>query len=355
MTLQGAGFSPDCREIIQEIIQAFLRRNDRIEWLEWLPIALVAAEQADCWVSVFRGMRDEDQFALLSLLAGTEAGPLADALLIILAEHAGEIEDEQVRQIVLEETPLAHERNEQRLRCIQARLEMLQHVVEERKRRVRGEIELAVEIERLQQELADIRSQECEGEDDRFAEIHTLENEILHEETRREILKRYDRASRERLLEELKVEVAKLEADKRELEGQIAPATAARDAVRRDAESAVKVLAAVQAELISLENTRVETQSLIDTERAKVEAVRVQIDEMDNEVRRLSGERTGMEKQVDEAREICRRERTRLEELKKEAEQADFKEIVKRITDIYRMLPPDRGDEGFLPNPRRRQ
>lgn len=330
----------------ETLAQGFLQRRGAIDWLEWLPLAQVAAEAPLCWAAAFNQLALEQQFSLMDLLRLPAAGPLADSLLILLATYASEIADEQVRQYVLEDAQSAHERHGARLQALQSQLQPLTEQVGRARQRLQNDFDMAREIERLEQALAEMRGQENE-QDERFARVHELERELLRLETHRRILAHYDEAERRGYLEQLRAEVTAQKERKAELEQGIAAAIAERDTRQREMDTARQQLDAVGREV----GTGLEQATQLHQELARLAD---ELARQRNLEQRLRQEREQLRlqtvQQEQEERELRVRlqaECSRLQQLRETSQRAGMAELEQKVREVYALLPADLADQSF--------
>ena len=230
---------------LRDLVSSYLRRQEPIPWLDWLPLAEIAADTPERLAAAFNELALKQQFDLVGLLRMPDAGPLADAIVIALARYAAEIQDDQVRQFILEDASQSRAHQASVLEKIR---EQLAAQVTAARNRLQADFDLAQEIVRLEQELAEIRQREYD-QDERFARVHELEHEILTLEVRRRKLAEYDEAKRRHYLEALQAEVEALQQRKTALEEAIAAAIGEREKRLKEVQGRESELQTKQSEL----------------------------------------------------------------------------------------------------------
>ena len=267
---------------LRDLVSSFLRRREPIPWLDWLPVAEIAADTPERLVAAFNELSLEQQFKLINLLRMPDAGPLADAILIALARYEAEIQDEQVRQFVLKDASQSRAHQASVLEKIR---EQLAAQVAAARNRLQADFDLAKEIVRLEQELAEIRQREYD-QDERFARVHELELEILRLETRRRILTHYDEAERRRYHEALQAEVEALQQRKTALEEAIAAAIGERE----------KRLKEVQGRESELQTKQSELQAV----QSRLDALEQQVRETEDRLRETRDQQANLQNRLQE-------------------------------------------------------
>jgi chromosome segregation ATPase len=330
----------------QELADSLLQRRDPIDWLDWLPLLQNAVTAPPSWIAAFRALSLEQQFELAERLRLPAAGPLADALLVILARYADEIEDDQVRLYILEDAEAVHQRRTQQLQSLQHQMTPLAEQVTGTQQRLAKGFEIAQEITRLEQALAEMRIKESE-QDERFTRVHALERELLHLETRKRFLSYYNEAERQHDLQALHTEVTTQQDRKAELERRIAEAVSERDAARRTADKLAEELRTAQDEMAS-DRTKVasatEEQAAL---AAELEQRRAEEAQLRTECAQLTQAIAQQQQHLQERREALVQERDRLDELQSASERAGLTELENKVREVYALLPEDLADQAF--------
>lgn len=331
--------SPD----LLNLINSYFRRSDQIGWLDWLPLAEIAAESPEKWVAAFNTLSVEKQYDYLDLLRDSHAGPLADTLLAILAQSALEISDEQVRDFILEDAQKAHDRTAQRLQVLAERVLPLKEQVAWAEERLTKGFDLGQEITRLEAKLAELRAREC-GSDEEFARVHALEREIIRLETRRRILASYDTNGRIRYREELQAEVEAHSQRKDALERTIAEQIVRRDTVRREVAGLLAEQETIQAECDSGVNRVTTLSAAVEQLKHAAASAKAEVERIRLEHSSLLAEIERQEHNKRESRTYIEHSRTKLEDLQREAAQSGFSQVEAKIREVYSLLPPDQAD-----------
>jgi chromosome segregation ATPase len=275
----------------------FASRNAQdIGWLDWLPLAQLAAEQTEQLTDAFNRLDNDAKNDLLERLTKPDAGPLAGAILVALSNHADQIENLEVRRFVLEHAVSSYACQADALNRIKTRLTAAQD-------RLREDFDLAVEIAGLEKELAKLRKEDL---DQRLAALHRLYREVIKLEMRRQSLKSYEMHGLEQRIEALKRELAQLEQQREQWRNQ-------------------------QAKL----------QAQLEQEKREFEGQRSQLeDQLERERRKFEEQRKQLEDQLTQ-------ERKELEELRQSANRWGREELKQKIEEIYNLLPKDRADESL--------
>lgn len=331
-----------------DMIVQLIRRRGPIPWLDWLPLAAIATENPESLTAALNRLSLEDQFDLITLLRKSDAGPLADALLIVLAERAGEITDLQMRQFILEDAVRARDRQALALETIRERLATR---VDGVRNRLQDGFDLAGEIIRLERELAEIRSKE-EDQDERFARVHELEMEIVRLETRQRLLAHYDEEARKRYRDKLKDEIQDLQKRKDKLEESIAQVIGERNNIQEKVQKCERKLQENQLDLNAARDR------LAQLER-KVEQMQKDLDDVRNEETNLQNQKENIDRQIrqlqqnnDVLKSTLKSERKKLQELEAAAQRAGMAELERKVREVYALLPDDLADQALLPSSR---
>jgi chromosome segregation ATPase len=329
---------------MQRLAIGYLKRSGRISWIDWLPLAEVAAESPENWAEAFNQLKDEQQYELLDILRDTTSGPLAETLMFILAAFPLLISDEQVRQFALEFSEQAHQHRVERIERMRDRLLPLNDQLRISRERINEGFDLAIEIQRLEQELTGIRCRET-GQDEKFAQVHALEHEIVRMETRKRILEKYDEEARRRYLEELQGSLTAKTAAKEEIERSIATKIV-------DNDNASKEQANVQAEHNRLQNELEENRKIVAELSVSLGTLTAEASAQRSDAARLRGEHArflaDIERQEKNNRETRNRidtARVTLQELREDSQRSGMADLEARISQVYALLPPDRADE----------
>jgi len=331
---------------LRDLVSSFLRRREPIPWLDWLPLAEVGADTPERLVAAFNELSLEQQFDLVGLLRKPDAGPLADAILIALARYAAEIQDDQVRQFVLEDASQSRAHQAAALEKIR---EQLSAQVAAARDRLQADFDLAQEIVRLENELADIRQRE-HNQDERFARVHELELEILRLETRRRILSHYDEAERRRYREELQAEVEALQQRKMALEEAIAAAIGERDKRLKDVRAKEQELQTRQAELQAAQSRLAALEQQVREAEAHLKKARNQQNDLQNRLQEIQAQIRQVEQDNRQRENLVKAERKKLAELQEAARWSGMAELERRVQEVYALLPDDLADRAFSPS-----
>jgi chromosome segregation ATPase len=286
----------------------FASRNAQdIGWLDWLPLAQLAAEQTEQLTDAFNRLDNDAKNDLLERLTKPDAGPLAGAILVALSNHADQIENLEVRRFVLEHAVSSYACQADALNRIKTRLTAAQD-------RLREDFDLAVEIAGLEKELAKLRKEDL---DQRLAALHRLYREVIKLEMRRQSLKSYEMHGLEQRIEALKRELAQLEQQREQWRNQQA-----------------KLQAQLEQEKREFEGQRKQLEDQLTQERKKLE------EQLERERRKFEEQRKQLEEQLTQ-------ERKELEELRQSANRWGREELKQKIEEIYNLLPKDRADESL--------
>lgn len=333
---------------LRDVVIGLIHRRGPIPWLDWLPLAQTASEDPEALTTVFNQLSLEDQFDLINLLRRPDAGPLADALLIVLAGRAGEIADLQVRQFILEDAIQARDHQASALQMIRERLITR---VESAKSRLQPDFDLAEEIISLERELAEIRSKE-EDQDERFARVHELEMEILRLETRQRLLAHYDEKARKRDRDKLKAEVEALQAQKAELEEAIARVIGQRNGALEEVQKRERELHKNQRDLQTARERLAQLEHQAREAQESLKAVLAEQANLQNQQQEIARQIRQLEQDNKSRRNSLEGERKKLKELEIAAQRAGMVELEHKVREVYALLPDDLADQALRPGNR---
>jgi len=327
---------------------ALLSRDAPLDWRDWLPLATEAAHAPEQWALAFRTLTLERQFDLINLFCQPDAGPLADALMGLLASYIDDTLDENIRQLLLNADEETQDRHGARLRVLKDRYEILNSTLAANRQRLSPEFDLGLEIARLQGDLARSRQQEF-VQNERFTRIHSLEAELLRYETRRRILERYDLAGREAHLTELRAEIDAQEMRKRELETSISQTIGHRDTVRREAEMQRAQLETLTADLTAQEQALARAQAGSAATLNAIAQNEAEWQRLRDELVGIAAEQARLDENNRQLTALAQTHRAKLEELRAASAQAGAQEVSAKIAEVYALLPRDGADPGFAP------
>ncbi len=335
------------------LLAAFLSRRDVITWSEWLPVVEIAAATPQEWVSAFCTLNAADQGALLDLLRPSEAGPLADALLTMLAARFDKVEDEHIRQLLLEEGASVYARNAEQCLHLQEQASVLSESVGEISDRLHQGLDAALHVQRLQEELFRLRADE-NVQDPQLQELYALETEVARLEVQKRISSRYDWEARQKHLRQLQLNVEEINYRKQSLETDISDATEEENALTKALGELAESYSEIQNEISGLHNEvrKVEQAYSKSQQQAralddKLRGAQQDICKFKEERARIAEELKKVEQEHRQFDELRRNEYSRLKELHTGASSANAREIVQKIDEIFQLLPVDKADEGF--------
>jgi len=331
---------------LSDLVSSYLRRQEPIPWLDWLPLAKIAAETPKQLAAAFNKLSLDQQFDLINLLRMPDAGPLADAIVIALARYAAEIQDDQVRQFILKDASQSRAHQASVLEKIR---EQLAAQVTAARNRLQANFDLAQEIVRLEQELAEIRQREHD-QDERFARVHELEQEILTLEVRWRNLAEYDEAKRRHYLEELQAEVEALQQRKMALEDAIAVAIGAQDKSLKDVHAREQELQTRQAELQAAQSRLTTLEQQVREAEAHLKAARNQQIDLQNSLQKIQEQIRQLEQYNRQRENLMKAERKKLAELQEAARRSGMAELERKVQEVYALLPNDLADRAFSPS-----
>ena len=332
--------SPD----LMSLVKSYLKRRGQICWIEWLPLSEIAIDDPEKWITAFNALGSTDiRGDMLELLQKPDSGPLADALLILLAKHALQIEDEQIREFVVEDVSQAVQRTADRIMALKIACEPLAEQVAWIGERLRSGFDIAQELTRLEAHLAELRAEEHRKAEE-YDQIHALEREIIRLETYRKTFAGYDLTERSTFRDELQTETDRLREQKEVLQRTIADLLALRDEERNNVKLLQQQHDANQAKLeANREKNRELTEGIVrlqsELENTRIENSRAQQEHDELLLLFEKEERLGREAQV-----LISESRGKLEELQAQAKESSRDDIVNRVREVFALLPPDEAD-----------
>lgn len=324
-----------------ELARGLAARHHPPEWLDWLPLAQAAADAPAQWVATFNRLDLQDQFRLLSGMFSPQGGVAAQALLLLLARHADQIEDDQARQIVLAGAAEAHEAQS---RTLQALRETLKRYLPEAERRLSQDFDLAQDILRMQGELAHLREQE-HARDLRSRNLHALEQEILDLAARQRILEAYDSETRTRRRDELRAGVERLEQRRRELEMSLAELRAQYDALAAPVEQLERELQQAQAQKQQAEERLNDLRQRLQEAQTRAQAAARESASLESQIQHAALQREQIEQENLARQKRLEAERQKLKELQESAARLRLVELETRVREVYGLLSDDLIDQ----------
>jgi len=335
------------------LLRALLRRRAPISQSEWVSVVAADAEAPGSWCEAFSSFSPDDQCHLLDVLLQPDSGSFADVLLVNLAGNTERIVDEQVRQTLLHEVGSTWERFEQKLQASAFHRAGLIADESALRERCGQSLNLAKEIARMEAEVAALRAQEFEV-DEEFTRLHTLEREQREWERRRSVLSLFDVEQTQQQVAQLRAEMEQSEQQRAELQESLQLLQSQLAAHRPQVEALEAQHSDLNKEVASLEQIRTTTEkSIVQTQESLAKAqtdlasAQSRDTELQTTLRAVEAEATALAQQGEQWTTQCARERSRLEQLKHHADAANRDDISAKIAEVIRLLPNDRPDDLF--------
>lgn len=333
--------NPQARTAMDTLLRAFVRPTVQPAWDDWIPLVALALTNQVEWVTAVQTLRDEEQYELLTALRSTP-GPFADALTLLTARYAQEIEDPQVRDFLLTD---AVEAGDRRLALMAEHRDMLQHLVGQLEARQTEEYDLAHEVAELERKLSELRAADIDTERER---VHDLEREVTRLETFRRGLERYNAAEREAYRDDLARQAQTLATERERVEQGVARALAERDTAQRMAAEATAQITAQQSELETLRTETAAITRQIAEMTAELHRLRSDSDARANELTLLERERAELESRIAE-------DSHRLQELRTSPSAQLSAQLAQKVNEVFALLPPDVAERAFPSQPTSRR
>ena len=329
---------------VRDLLVHYLKRGERLEWLEWLPMAELAANSVDEFIGGYNMLDADRRGDFLLLLRRSQSGPLAELILMALAANASLIEDGQERDFVLEDAQDACLRVAERLRFLQEAVSLKNAQLHRAENRLTEGFSLAGELIAMEMQLHQLRSSECELDDD-ISSIHRLERQIMNLEMRSLSLKHYDRVTRTGYRDQLSAAMAEEKVRNDELEEKIAGLESALTKIREKKSELASLHAGRQAELdavvVEAEHEQAEISELV----SEIEKRNAEIESLRSNRSRMLAEEARLEDQQREAQELARRAESMLDEIVRSARANGHAELIEKVRGVYDLLPPDLADQ----------
>lgn len=321
------------RFAIEAFLRSLLQGPGRPAWDDWLPIAGVAIANPGDWITAVQSLGEQEQYTLLESLRD-DAGPFADALLLLTARHAQDIEDPQVRDFLLSD---ALDSSDRRTSLMAEQRTSMQQLVGQMEARHSKQFDIAEEVGKLERRVNELRAAEIDTE---FERVHVLEREIMRLETFQRSLTSYDVAAREAHREELDRETGILREQRTRAEKEVANAIAERDEAQRGAVESNQQLVGLQEELEALRaETASSTQTIAGT-TIEVHGLRREKNERKQELAVLERERAELDRQIAE-------DADRIKELRDSPTAQAAEELANKVREVFDLLQPDLAEREF--------
>lgn len=309
-------------------------RTTPVTWEEWLPVAAHAGREPEQFVATFTSLHLDAQFGLLESLKTSAGAPFSDLVVAALAARQDSIGDPQVREFVLDDSLDAVDRRQALINEQRAALEQLVGQVSERQE---GEFDSAAAITDMEQQLQSLQLGEL---DSNFTRLHALERQVARLEALRRTLEGFDFEAGRKSVDDLSGEVDRLTAEKRTILNVISEATAGRERAERELDEARQQLELIVDEAA---NTRSALEGVnADRESRAAEAARSREEQRNvaAETRRLRDEQEELDARLEE-------DRRSLTELRESAARESAENIVRKIDEVFSLLPPDAAEKDF--------
>ena len=316
-------------------------RNKPVTWEDWLPVAAHAGREPEQFLATFTSVDADTQLRLLDLLKADGGEPFSDVVVAALARRSDSVPDQQVRDYILDD---AQEAAERRLTLIYGQRAALTELVGGVSARQEAGFDAAAAIVALEKEL--LRLQQAEG-DDQFARLHALERQVLRLDAQQRSLHGFDFEACQHHYEALVAEIGELTARKRALQDEVSEATSQKDRAEQDVNGLREQLAesALRAEHARSELERAEAE--LGSRRDQVAQANEGKARIQAESIRLLEEKESLDRQLGE-------DRRRLAELRQAAAGDSAANIVRKIDEVFSLLPPDEAEKDFTATGRTR-
>lgn len=318
---------------LSDALRALARDGRPLDWDAWYPLAQAAASDPQALIEAVGGLGEEDQYALLDHLK-TDAGPLADYLLVTLAAHPAVFSDEQVTVYALADSAEALARRRNSLAQLAESLTTGIQTLDER--RAAG-FDAAAAIAELETRRNALRAEQIESG---HRELSELEWEIDRLEILRARLGDYDPVERRARREELAVETTRLREERVDVENEVAEGLRQRDESQTVVDELQTRLGAVTAERSALEAQQAELAAQVADASAAIDGLRADGIRAAEQSAALLEEHARLEQNL-------RAEEARLEQLRASPLDEAAQRLRDEIRSLYAQLPDDDADPMF--------
>lgn len=324
----------DTRAGIESLLQSMLNSSTAVEWDDWLPLAGLAFANPTDWIVSVQSLTADQQYKLLEYLRREDSGPFADALLILTARNAQEIEDSQVRDYLLADASDAADR---RVALMSEQRQRVQQLVGTMDARQSEQFDIAEEMGRLERRLNELRRDEIDTE---YERVHALEREILRLETLQGSLMTYDGAARAAVRDGLAQETEVLKQQRDRLEQEVATAIGERDVSQRAAGTAAEQLSALQAETEQLRTAAAQAAARTATITTEVNQLRRASVEQSHQLAQLEREHTELQERTEQ-------DARRVTELRDAVGSRGLGALEETLSRVWPLLPADQAEKQF--------
>lgn len=329
------------REGIADHVRVLLQHSDRVGVNDWLALANLALAHEEDWVSALQPLEVNEQLALLELLHREDAGPFADVLVLLMARHANEFSDPDVRAWLLDD---AVEVSERRIALIEGQRAAMAELVAHAEQRQSQEFDTAVEIERLEGRLNQLRRDEVDAD---LHRVQQLEHEIARLERSQRSLESYDEPGRRARLEELTRTTGALEQRRDQLEHDVAAIIAERDRAQATVHADAARLDSLQAETEDLQRQTADLQRQNAEMAARQAELGPGIHELRNQHAALVQAITAAEQERADIQNQIEQDRVRLHDLRDSPAAQQATQLREKLNEIWPLLPPDEAERAF--------
>lgn len=312
--------------MLHELVAALLRQPAAANWESWLVVLSQAVEDERAWTDTINRLSLDDQFSLVETLKRDE-DIFADALQILTARNAEQIEDEQVREYLLADAVCTTTR---RINWLRAYAEQITHLLGNADARREPGLDEVAEVAQLDARLFELHRANIEN---RFGEMQRLDRDINRLETFQDALATYDAAERAAHRDQLVAETGTLAEAKKYIEDGIATSTAERIRLQQQNRAAQLNLDRIRLEIPDLTNAN---QQLRDGAA-----------ELDAEITRLRDAHTRLSSEKSAREEQIHAEEARIRELQDSPSAQHSQQILDKVHEIYALLPADNAEATY--------
>ena len=332
--------------LTMELVRALLCQRTRVGWLQWLPLAIIAAEAPQVLARTMDQLDLEEQYGLLALLGERGAGPLAQLVTLSLAESVDAIREPMIRDYLLEDGIAALNALLAAADGLRANAEALARQVGVRQSLLAGSFDAASESARFRGELL-ILQRQVEHGPETVRQACALQRQVHLLEVQRAVLAHDDVDALSRRRAEFQRELDERTGRRRELDEELRSLGESLDQLRRQQQQVEQLRGEEDRLREDLRRSQAGHDAEVARAKEETERSRAREAEQQAELARLRQERATLGEQADRSLALLASERQALAELRAAAEAGGHEEILRRMRELYVALPGDQADAVF--------
>lgn len=315
--------------VLSDFLTELATSTNPVPWTAWLPL-ITEAQSPDFWEDAWEGLSEQAQLRAVRRLRENHSA-CADALYRLAVANSESLPPYgPTRELLLDDAVDAAERNIQRIRSLQRRLEDLGLILEDAQI---SELDLEAKIIELEGRVADFRANDVE---EKYSELLALREKEIHLRRVADELGDVDLTAERDRLAQLSRSISEAQKQRTELHDSIEDKKTKLAATRQQT-------AELDAQRIRLVKEEREAEAERDDVRSEIERLEDAVGQKKKETEELKERQARTREQLTEAERLF----TELSELSHTPASAEAERLLRSIRALIRGLPADEADKKF--------